>query len=135
MRPRLALGAAGGLLALFGVFRLVTEVPLSALAVLALWLAGAILIHDGILSPAVLAVGLALRRVPARARRYLQAGLIVGGLITVVAIPLIYRRGSQPAAKTILDQNYGGNLTLLLGIIAALTLLGYAVRVARDRAG
>lgn len=135
MRPRVIIGGAGGALVLFGVFRLLTEVPLSALLVLALWLAGAILIHDGILSPAVLAVGLALRRVPARARRYLQAGLIAGGLITVVAIPLIYRRGSQPAAKSILDQNYGGNLTLLLGIVAALTLLGYAIRVARDRAG
>ena len=75
-----------------------------------------------------------LRRfVPDRGRRYLQAGLIVAGLITVVALPMIYLRGSQPAVKALLLRNYGLNLTVILALIAIITLSLYAIRVAQDR--
>jgi hypothetical protein len=85
-----------------------------------------------VLSPLVLAVGAVLRRwVPDRGRRFLQAGLITGAMITVVALPMIYLEGSQPPEKAILLQHYGTNLTLALGIVAAVTLALYAVRVAR----
>ena len=132
-RRRLVIGAAGVLLGLYGVFRLVTEIPNANLTVLALWLLAALVIHDGVLAPIVVAVGWAVAHVvPARARRYLQAGLVVAALVTVVAVPLIYREDTQPAVKAILRQDYGGNLTLLLGIIAAASLLLYAARVARE---
>jgi hypothetical protein len=133
MRLRVPLGTAGVLLALFGVLRLLTQEPLDQVFLLALWLIGAILIHDGILSPLVVATGWAIARVvPPRARRYLQAALIMAALVTIIAIPLIYRQGSQPKSKALLQQNYGANLTLLITIIATLTLLAYAIRVARD---
>ena len=132
-RRRLVIGAAGVLLGLYGVFRLVTEIPNANLTVLALWLLAALVIHDGVVAPSCVAVGWAVAHVvPARARRYLQAGLVVAALVTVVAVPLIYREGTQPAVKAILRQDYGGNLTLLLGIIAAASLLLYAARVARE---
>ena len=73
------------------------------------------------------------QRVPDRGRRYLQVALLVAGLITVIAVPMIVLRGSQPAAKALLLQNYGLNLTILLGLVAVVTLALYAVRVARDR--
>jgi hypothetical protein len=130
---RVALTAAGLSLTAYGLFRLVTEIRLSSLAALMVWLIAAVLIHDGLLSPLVLAVGSVLTRLPARARRYVQIALLVGLPSTVIAIPLILRRGSQPASKAILQQNYGGHLGLLWAGIAAATLLGYAVRVARDR--
>jgi hypothetical protein len=132
VRTRVVLAVAGVLLALFGVFRLVTQVPAGDLIMLGVWLAGAIIIHDGILSPLIIGVGVLLRRaVPPRARGYLQAALIAGGLITVIALPLIYRRGSQPMSKALLEQNYFGNLTVLLGIVGATTLLAYAIHVVR----
>jgi hypothetical protein len=134
-RVRLALGAAGVLLGMFGLFRLVTQIPGSDLVVLALWLIGAVLIHDGILSPIVVGIGWTVTRIaPPRARRYLQAAIVAAAMVTVIAIPMIYRRDSQPRSKAILQQNYGGNLTLLLAIIAGASLLLYAVRVARDHA-
>lgn len=133
-RTRLALGTAGVLLGAFGVYRLITQEPHGKLLDLVKWLAGALVIHDAIIAPVVVAVGWVIAHVvPPRGRRYLQAGLIIGALITIVAIPLIYRRGSQPASKAILLRNYGGNLTILLGIVAGLCLLAYAVHVARDR--
>jgi hypothetical protein len=90
-------------------------------------------IHHGLLSPAVLAVGAALRRLPDRARGFVQAALIMTAAVTAIAIPLIIRQFSQPAAKAMLLQHYGVNLALLIGVIALGTLIAYAIRVARDR--
>lgn len=133
-RTRVIIGVAGIMLGLFGIFRLVTQISLSDLVVLGLWMIGALVIHDGILSPLVVAVGtLVSRLVPPRARRYVAAGLIMSGCVIVIAIPMIYRRNSQPRSKAILQQNFGGNLALLLGLIAALSLAAYAVHVARDQ--
>lgn len=130
---RVILAAAGIGLGLFGVFRLLTQIPVANLVVLTVWLAAAIVIHDGLLSPTVVGLGWLLRRaVPDRGRRYLQAGLVVAGLVTVIALPMIYLRGSQPPAKALLLQNYGLNLTVILALVAAVTLALYAVRVARD---
>ena len=84
-----------------------------------LWLLAALVIHDGVLSPAVVGVGWLLRRhVPDRGRRYLQIALIMSALITVIAVPMIFLRGSQPAVKALLLRNYGANLILIIGIIA-----------------
>ena len=130
---RIILAAAGILLGLFGVYRLFTQIPLSSLVALGVWLLAALLIHDGLLAPAVVGLGLLLRRlVPDRGRSYLQAALLMGALVTVVAVPMIYLRGSQPPVKALLLRNYGLNLTLILGLIAAITLSLYAIRVARD---
>jgi hypothetical protein len=131
---RIILASAGIALGLFGVGRLVTQIPAYSLQWLAVWLILAVVIHDGVLSPLVVTVGWFLRRrMPPRARRYLQAGLIMGSMVTVIAVPMIYLRGSQPASKAILDQDYGGHLALLLGVVAGGTLIAYAVRVARDQ--
>lgn len=131
---RRAFAAAGLALLAYGVARLFLVVALGDLLLLLAWMVGAVAIHDGLLSPVVLGAGAALRRwVPDRGRGYLQAALITGALITVVAVPLIYLEGSQPPEKAILLQHYGVNLTVLLALVAAVTLALYAVRVARDR--
>lgn len=131
---RIVLAVAGLGLLLFGAFRLITEVPFRNLVFVALWLVAALVIHDGILSPLVVSVGWLLRRhVPDRARRFLQVALIISGLVTVIAVPMIFLRGSQPAVKAILLRNYGANLTLIIGLVAVASLVLYAVQVARDR--
>jgi hypothetical protein len=134
MKPlRLGLGAAGGLLLAYGAFRLLHGLPLPTLLVLGGWLLAALVIHHGLLSPAVLAIGAALRGLPDRARGFVQAALIMTAVVTVIALPLIIRQFSQPAAKAMLLQHYGVNLALLIGVIALGTLIAYAIRVARDR--
>ena len=133
MRPyRIALGVAGGLLLAFGIFRLVTELDTSDLVALVLWLAVAVGLHDFVIAPLTVGTGVVLSRVPPRARRYLQGGLVVAAMITVIAIPLIGRRGTQPEAKAILLRDYAGNLFLLLGLTAAVSVVLYAARVLRD---
>jgi hypothetical protein len=134
MRTRLLIGGAGVLLALFGVFRLVTQIPSDDLIALFVWLVAALLVHDGLVSPIVVAVGvLVTKAVPPRTRRYLQGALVTGALITVIALPLIKRQDSQPQVKAILQQNFGANLAVLLGIVAGGALALYALRVLRDR--
>jgi hypothetical protein len=132
---RIALAVVGSALGGFGVFRLVSEISVHTLLAIGLWLAAAVVLHDAIVAPSVVGVGWLLRRwVPDRARRYLQIGLIMSCLVTVIAVPMIFLRGSQPAEKALLLRNYGANLILLIGIIAAGSLILYAVRVVRDRA-
>ncbi|SDY34478.1 hypothetical protein SAMN05661080_03147 [Modestobacter sp. DSM 44400] len=129
-RIRVVIGGAGVVLALFGLFRLVTQVPGRSLLGLAAWLVGALVLH-AVLSPAVVAIGTGLRKVPPRARAHLQGALVTGGLVTVIALPLIYRAGSQPGVKAILGQDYGHNLVLLLALISAVAVLSYLRRVVR----
>lgn len=129
---RIGLGVAGGLLLTFGAFRLVTELDPGDLFVLGVWLVAAVALHDGLIAPVTVGAGAALTGVPARARRYLQGALLVGALITTIAIPLIGRQGTQPESKAILLRDYSANLTLLLGLTAAVALVLYALRVLRD---
>ena len=133
-RWRLILGILGVLGVLYGSVNLLVHAPGQSLVWLAVWLIAAVLIHHGVLSPVVIAVGSLLRRViPDRARRYLQVALITAVPVTVIAIPMIFRQGSQPPSKALLLQNFTANLGLLIGIIAGACLIGYAIRVARDR--
>jgi hypothetical protein len=129
---RIALGVAGGLLLTFGLFRLVTKLDTGDLLVLLVWLGAGVALHDGLVAPITIGTGVALTRAPPRARRYLQGALLGGALITIIAIPLIWRQGTQPVAKAILLRDYAANLTLLLGMTAAVALVLYALRVLRN---
>ena len=131
---RLAFGILGVLVILYGIVNLGVHIPIQTLGWVAVWLVAVVIIHQGLVSPVVIGVSSLLRRlIPDRSRRYLQAALIMAVPVTVIAIPMIYRQGSQPPSKALLLQNFIANLGLLLGIIAALCLVGYAMRVARDR--
>ncbi len=133
MRFRIALGGVGLLLGLFGVFRLLTQIAVSDLVQLAFWLIAALVLHDGILAPLIVAVGAGLTHVPPRARTALQGGLVAGALVTVIALPLIHRAYSQPASKAILRQNYTANLGILLAVVAAGAVIVYAAQTVRAR--
>ena len=131
---RIVLAVAGIALGAFGVFRLVNEIAPHSLLILTVWLVAALVIHDALLGPSVVGVGWLLRRfAPDRGRRYLQIALIMIALVTAIAVPMIFLRGSQPAVKALLLRNYGANLIMIIGIIAVLSLILYGVRVVRDR--
>jgi hypothetical protein len=132
-RTRVVIGAAGGLVTAFGVYRLVSEVPVDNLLALAIWLLGALLLHDAVLSPAIVGIGMVVRRLSARSRTYVQGALIAGGVVTVIAVPMIYRTGTQPQVKAILDQDFRVNLLVLLAVIATAALLSYLRQVVRER--
>lgn len=131
---RIALGVIGGLLLLYGAIRLIHGLPVSLLLALGGWLAAAVIIQLAVLSPLLVGVGVGLRRlVPDRGRAFVQAGLIMGAVVTVIAVPLLLRQGTQPPAKAMLLADYRLNLLVLLAVIAVGSLITYAIRVARDR--
>ena len=131
---RIILAILGILVLLYGIVNLFIHIPIQTLLMVAVWLVAALIIHDAVIAPSVVGVGWLLRRfLPDRARRYVQMGLIMAAAVTIIAIPMIIREGSQPPQKTLLIQNYAANLALLLGIIAGVTAAAYVVRVARDR--
>ncbi|MFD7325664.1 hypothetical protein ACFV9D_32050 [Streptomyces sp. NPDC059875] len=94
----------------------------------AVWLAGAIVLHDGVMAPLVLAVGLLIAAAPARGA--VRGGLIVAGCLTLVALPLMVRPGTPPN-PTALPLDYVRNWLVLLEVVAVGT--GVLVGVLRVR--
>jgi hypothetical protein len=119
----------------YGVSQLLLHVSPADLTRLAIWLVAAVLLVDLVLGPGLVGVGWLLRRwVPDRGRRYLQTGLIVAAMVTVIALPMIGLQGGQPPAKALLVRDYRVSLAVLLVLVALGTGLAYALRVRRDRA-
>lgn len=133
---RLMIGAPGVALAGYGVFRVLDDSSHTNPRHLARWLIGAVLLNDGLLVPTTMILGFVITKVfPPRIRRYVQGALVTSAMITVIAIPLIYRRGSQPAVKALEQQNYALHLTILIALVVAVATLAYVVKVRRDHRG
>ncbi|MFF3322797.1 hypothetical protein [Streptomyces sp. NPDC002889] len=81
------------------------------------WLGGAIVLHDGLIAPLVLAVGFVLAALPARGA--LRAALIVCGALTLIALPPLLRPGA-PTNPSALPLDYLRNWLVALGVVAAL---------------
>ncbi|MEO7981256.1 MAG: hypothetical protein ABI807_10240 [Sporichthyaceae bacterium] len=132
-RWRRVLGGAGVLLLGYGGLQLVTGNSVADLLSLAVWLVAAVAIHDGLVSPTVLGAGALLHRLPPGPRRFAQAGLVVGAMLVVIAVPLIHREGTQPESKALLLRDYGANLAVLLSLVAVVSVVAYVVHVVRAR--
>ena len=85
------------------------------------------LAHDAVLVPAVLLVGVGVARfVPPAVRAPVQGGLIATGVIVLFTFPFVRGYGIKPDNPTVLPQDYGRGLLLVLGAVwlvtAAITL-------------
>jgi hypothetical protein len=133
---RIVFAVAGLGLLLYGGYSLLTHVPPALLVWLVVWLVAVLLAHDLVLAPGVVGLGWVIgERVPAGGRRYLQAGLVVTAMVTVIALPLMLRQGSRPPAKAMLLQNYALNWLLLVLAIAGVLVVAYLVRRSRHGRG
>ncbi|WP_234332623.1 hypothetical protein [Streptomyces sp. NRRL S-87] len=108
-------GALGLLLIGFGAWNLAAQPDPYAVLV---WLAGALVLHDGLLAPLVLAVGLLVAAVPAR--RAVRGALVTGGALVLITLPLLLRPGAAPNPSA-LPLPYARNLVLVLAVVAVLT--------------
>jgi hypothetical protein len=118
MRLRLALGALGVAMGLYGALRFV-QLDLADLLDALLWLAGGVLVHDGVLAPLTLAATwLGARLVPDRLRSRVVVALVALLTVTVAAVPVLGRFGARPDNPTLLDRHY-----LLGWLVVAVVLL------------
>ncbi|MBC7275406.1 hypothetical protein [Nocardioides sp.] len=106
-------GARGGLILLgtvgmaYGAWLLLSTQDLGQVVEVMIWLAAAVVIHDGILAPAVLALGwLGGRLLPRAVARGAVTVLVLLGPVTLVAIPVLGRFGAKPDNPTLLDRDY-----------------------------
>ncbi|GAA3839894.1 hypothetical protein GCM10022403_085210 [Streptomyces coacervatus] len=125
---RLLAGAAG--LALMGVgASLLLDVQ--DLMGVAEWLGGAVVLHDALIAPLVLLVGLLLVR--GGVRGPIRGALLVAGALTAVALPVLLRPGPR-ANSTVLPLDYPRNwLLTLVGVATVTALLVVAKEVRRSR--
>ncbi|MFD7974357.1 hypothetical protein [Streptomyces sp. NPDC059071] len=94
------------------------------------WLVGALVLHDGILAPLVLAVGLLLVGRPERG--LLRGTLVVAGSVVLVTLPLLVRPG-EPPNPSALPLPYARNLAIVLGAVAVVAGALHLVRRWRAR--
>ena len=92
------------------------------------WFVGGPLVHDGLVAPVVGIVGLALTRWLARPwRTPVTVGLVLTAVLTLLAIPLLWRPFGVPRNPGLHDGDYGTGLAVALGVVwLAVVLAGLA---------
>lgn len=124
MRTRLVLGLSGVALGLFGAYQLLS-LGLDNLIGAVVWLAGGVLVHDGVVAVATIVVlGAGAVLLPARLRGPLAAAFLVLATVTVTAVPVLGRFGARADNPTLLDRNY------LVGWLLLAALVGVAATAA-----
>lgn len=121
-----ALGAFGLLLIGVGGWHLAAQPDPYGVLV---WLGGALVLHDALVAPLVLATGLLVAAVPA-GRRAVRAALITAGALVLITLPLLLRPGAPPNPSA-LPLPYARNLLLVLAAVAVVTVA--SVLLARRR--
>lgn len=95
------------------------------------WFVGSLVVHDLILAPAVIGVGVLLARwVPVRHRGPVQGALIITGILVLVFFPFVRGYGLRDDNPSALPNDYGMGLI----IVIALTWLGAGVVLWHRRA-
>ncbi|MFJ5219898.1 hypothetical protein ACIP98_35040 [Streptomyces sp. NPDC088354] len=124
-----ALGVAGVAAMSLGAALVLTDRRIGSPVGVLIWLAAAVVVHDGVLVPLVLGIGALL---PLRARRPLRTGLLTAGCLTAVALPVMLRQG-RGANPSVLPLDYVGNWGLAMGVVVVATGCGVVLARVRQR--
>lgn len=123
---------AGVLVLAFGVGGLLANAEVTVPSNWGLYVAGGLILHDGLIAPAAIVGGVLLARiVPAQLRPPVQGGFIVSASLVLVAIPPWSDRGALPGNDSLLPQDYGTNLLIALAVVWAIVTVLVAVRARR----
>ena len=126
--------AAGGAIFAFGLYGLLHNSAQTVPANVLKWIAGALILHDAIIAPAILVAGFALTRLlPAAIRAGMQATLAVCGVVVVMSVPVLKAVGRRPDNPSLLPHDYGQNLLVVIAVILAGGTMLTLIRATRAR--
>lgn len=101
---------------------------------LARWLVGSAVVHDALIAPLVFGAGLLLARfVPARIRPFVQAGLLITGMLALATFPFVGGFGRRPDNPSALPGNYALGLLRVTAVVWLVLALLAARRLAVRR--
>jgi hypothetical protein len=124
-----ALAVVGWAVIAIGVAGLLRNGARTQPPALARWLVGSAVVHDALIAPVVFGVGLLLARfAPARIRPFLQAGLVITGMLALATFPFVAGFGKSAGNPSALPGSYGPGLLVVLGAV----WLGVAALAARS---
>jgi hypothetical protein len=124
---RVALGALGVGAGLWGL-RLLLGLDLPDLFDAGLWLAGGVVLHDFVLAPIVLGLGVLLAaRLPEPARVPAVVALVVVGLVTAAVLPTLGRFGAKSDDPYLLARPYTAWWLAFVAVAALVAVVAAAV--------
>lgn len=125
-RTRLVVGAVGVAVAVYGLIVVLRTVPWATYVGIAIWLVGAVVLHDAVLVPAVSVLRVATHKVggrlPGPALALLKAGFVVGGVLSLIALPEIWAKRRGPLNPSVLPGSYAQALLVTWLVLAILTV-------------
>jgi hypothetical protein len=130
---RLATGALGVVAAVWGVW-LLHDDGFDRLRSATLWLAGGIVLHDFVLAPLVVVVGvLAARVLPKHHRPVAAVAFLVWGTITVAVANVLSGLGGKPGMDSLLHRPYLTSWLVLTALVWGGAVVVGLIRARRRR--
>jgi len=130
---RIGLIALGLAFFVVGGITLLNDVNPARYLGIAIWLLGALVIHDGIISFVVFGANIVTRktggrlRIPLPALLIVQGALVVAGITTLIVVPAMLKKSIGTANPTLLPLDYGLHLVVFYAALAGVTALALAV--------
>ena len=114
---RSLVGAIGVGLVVVGLMKALDH-RAAAIRETAVWLLAGVVLHDAVLAPLVVLLGVVVvRLLPVWARMPVVAGFVVLGTATLTAIPVLGRFGERPDNPTLLDRDYVAGWWFLTALV------------------
>ncbi|WP_440709258.1 hypothetical protein [Herbiconiux sp. YIM B11900] len=134
---RIVLLVVGVLGLLLGALVLLMKQDPAQIVGVGVWMIGAIVLHDAILSPLVVGAGILVRktgrRLPYGLLAIVQAGVVLAAILGLIVAPEIYAKTLGVANPTVLPLDYTLNLVLTWAAVAVLTVACCVLYLARAR--
>ncbi len=134
MTTRLAIGAVGVVVALYGAVLFLTRQDPGQWLEVGIWFAAGVALHDAVLSALLIGVGLLGTRVlPAAWRAPATIALVVWGSLTIATVPMLTRAGARADNATLLDRPYAATWWTISAIVVLLVAVAGLIRSRRPR--